>query len=199
MDYYISNYEIPPVDSYHAIIILGGPMSVNDNIPFMKKELKFVKQIIKRNTPLLGICLGSQLISKSLGGLVTKNAVKEIGIYEINLTTNGSNNILFNNLPTSFKIFEWHGETFSIPSGGELLATSKACLNQAFQFKNAFGIQFHFEFTPLIIKKMLKEYNDEIVNENLKNNEVINDFESNYTKIKEIGKIIIQNFLSLIK
>lgn len=196
-EYYLTegNFDMT---NYSAMIILGGPMSVNDEISLIQKELQVILEAIRLNLPVLGICLGSQLISKSLGGEITQNPVKEIGIAEIILTSTGKKCYLFQGLPHRFKVFQWHGETFSIPEDAQLLATSPICRHQAFQRDMSWGLQFHFEMTPEIVSKLVLEYADELIAEGLEADQILRDFKENYPLIKEMGERIFTRFLNFI-
>ncbi|MHA1386527.1 MAG: type 1 glutamine amidotransferase, partial [Candidatus Helarchaeota archaeon] len=161
-EYYLTENEID-LNLYSGVIILGGPMSVNDDLSFIYKEIKLIQRIIKKDIPFLGICLGSQLLSKSGGGFITKNKIKEIGVYNVFLTSKGTQNPLFENISNPSTVFQWHSETFTIPPMGEWLATSETCINQALRFGNAYGLQFHIEFTPSMVEELVNQYIDDFV------------------------------------
>lgn len=157
--------KIPDVlDDYGLITILGGPMNVyeEDKYPFLKDEDRLIKDAIKREIPILGICLGAQLIAKAAGAKVSANHIKEIGWYDISLTEDGLADPLFKGQGRVFPVFQWHGDTFSIPEGGLLLAGSKLCKNQAFKIGSAYGFQFHVEVTFEMIKDWIDSYQDEL-------------------------------------
>jgi GMP synthase-like glutamine amidotransferase len=159
---YVNFYEdtIPnlSIDGSSALIILGGPMNVyeTDKYPFLEKEDKLIKRAIEKDIPVLGICLGAQLIAKSLGAKVTKNNEKEIGWYPLIVTDEGRKDNLLKHLSVEETVFQWHGDTFEIPKGATRLAESPLCLNQAFRFgSNIYGLQFHIEVTPDMILEWL--------------------------------------------
>jgi len=144
-----------------AVIVLGGPMNVDeeDRFKFLKPENEFIKKILKANIPYLGICLGSQLLAKAAGAKVIKSPVKEIGWYQIELTTEGRKDPLFNGFRESDPIYHWHGDMFQIPSNGRLLAQAQGCPHQALRVgRNAYGLQFHVEVTDKSIKEWCEEY-----------------------------------------
>jgi GMP synthase (glutamine-hydrolysing) len=146
------------VDSSSALIILGGPMNVyeTDKYPFLEMEERLIKRAIEKDMPVLGICLGAQLIAKSLGARVTKNKEKEIGWYPLRITDEGSRDSLFKHLSVEETVFQWHGDTFEIPMGAARLAESPLCPNQAFRFGfSVYGLQFHIEVTPEMISEWL--------------------------------------------
>jgi GMP synthase-like glutamine amidotransferase len=164
LDYeYINLYEdgVPyiSVDGPCALIILGGPMNVyeTDRYPFLKMEDRLIKRAIEKEMPVLGICLGAQLIAKSLGAQVTKNREKEIGWYPLKVTDEGIKDNLFKHLSAVETVFQWHGDTFEIPNSAVQLAESPLCTNQAFRFSsNVYGLQFHIEVTPHMILDWLR-------------------------------------------
>lgn len=144
-----------------AIISLGGPMNVCEEAkyPFLKEEDRLLKRAASKGVPILGICLGAQVLAKACGAKVKKAKEKEIGWHRINLTGEGERDPLFENLPSELAVFQWHEDTFEIPEGAAHLAQSRACLNQAFRFeKNAYGLQFHIEVTPAMVESWIKGY-----------------------------------------
>jgi GMP synthase-like glutamine amidotransferase len=159
-----SGIKLPKLDDFSAIVILGGPMNVyeEDRYPFLREEDLFIKEAIQRGKVVLGICLGAQLIAKALGAKVTQAPVKEIGWYDVSLTRAGSQDPLFSRLPKTFPVFQWHEDTFELPSAGQLVATSNAIPHQAFRYgENAYGLQFHLEVTKEMIHEWVRTYEDE--------------------------------------
>lgn len=135
-----------------GLILMGGPMSVNDDLPWLQTEMECIRQAASQGKPVLGVCLGAQLIAKALGARVYPNAVKEIGWAPVYWTDAGRADALFAGLPSPETMFHWHGETFDLPAGGEHLAYSDACRHQAFRIgSNVYGLQFHLEVTPEMI------------------------------------------------
>jgi GMP synthase-like glutamine amidotransferase len=141
-----------------GVILMGGPMSANDDLPYIRQELRFIAQAVAYRKAVLGICLGAQLLAKALGASVYRNPVKEIGWFPINFTEIGAEDPLFHGLNREETVFQWHGETFDLPSEARLLATSGLCRNQAFRIADrAYGLQFHLETTPEMISGWLRE------------------------------------------
>lgn len=133
-----------------AMVILGGPMSAND--PEMAGEIAMIEGALKAGVPLLGICLGSQLIAKALGARVYRNDVLEIGWAPVYLTDAGRGDPVFEKIPSPSTFFHWHGETFGLPRGAELLGWSDKCRHQAYRYgRNVYGLQFHPEVTAEMI------------------------------------------------
>ncbi|MFZ2385369.1 MAG: type 1 glutamine amidotransferase [Candidatus Omnitrophota bacterium] len=144
-----------------AVVCLGGPMNVyeEDKHPFLIKENSILKKALARRIPVLGICLGAQLLAKACGARVSKSPVKEIGWYKILQTPDAKHDRLFSGLKEELSVFEWHEDTFELPVGGILLAEGSACRNQAFRVgDNAYGIQFHIEVTPEMIETWISHY-----------------------------------------
>ena len=144
----------PPINvtRYRALVFLGGPMSVNDDLPYLRREEEYIRDAVQRGISVLGVCLGSQLIATALGGSVRRNPVKEIGWFDIELTPAARCDPLFAGLSPREPVFHWHGETFDLPPGAELLASSVRCPNQAFCIgTRVYGLQFHLEVTPAMI------------------------------------------------
>jgi GMP synthase (glutamine-hydrolysing) len=140
------------LDGYSALIVMGGPQSANDPLPGLAAEIHLISQAIQAQLPVLGICLGAQLIAKALGARVYPNAVKEIGWAPVFFTAAAQRDPLFAGLASPTTFFHWHGETFDLPAAAERLAYSAHCPQQAFRYgKNVYGIQFHPEITPAMI------------------------------------------------
>ena len=181
-----------------GVIILGGPMNVDEEpkYPFLKEEKEFIKDILKKEIPLLGICLGAQLIAQVAGGAVIKAREKEIGWYPIRLTDAGEKDPLFQGLPKLFEVFQLHEDTFEIPPKGERLATSDGCFNQGFRAgKRGYGLQFHLEANSEMVHDWLhSETEDQIVS----NVEIVKreTSEKNQGCLKW-GKKLLLNFLQI--
>jgi GMP synthase (glutamine-hydrolysing) len=157
--------RFPKLDGFTHIAILGGPMNVYEErrYPFLRDEDLFIKEAIRRGKSILGICLGAQLIAKSLGAKVFKAPVKEIGWYDVSLTKVGSRDSLFSGLPKTFPVFQWHGDTFEVPKSGKLIVTSDFIPHQAFRYgEKVYGVQFHLEVTEEMINEWLKTYEEEL-------------------------------------
>ena len=145
--------EIIPDKKFSLVVILGAPESANDNLPYLIEEQKLIKNSVNSHIPVLGICLGSQLIAKTFGAKVYKGLTKEIGFYH-DLTIS-SNSKLFDGFKNPFSVFHWHGDTFDLPTGATRLALSETYPNQAFQYKSAIGLQFHLEVNARMVNLWL--------------------------------------------
>ena len=133
-------------------------MSANDDLPYLRHEIEILSRAIHEGRPVLGICLGAQLIAKAAGARVYRNPRKEIGWFEIRLTESGAADPLFAGVPPAETVFHWHGETFDLPPGAAWLASSDYCRHQAFRLGRAvYGLQFHLEVTPAMIAQWCTE------------------------------------------
>lgn len=154
---------LPDPAEVDLLIAMGGPMSVNDEheLPWLVAEKAFIRAVIARGTPVLGICLGAQLIASALGARVFPNGEREIGWFPV--TAEPAPESCFG-FPSEIEVFHWHGETFELPAGAVRLARSEACLNQAFQFgERVVGLQFHLETTPETAAEIMRHCADELV------------------------------------
>jgi GMP synthase-like glutamine amidotransferase len=153
---------LPNVDDLNLIIVMGGPMSANDesSLPWLRAEKVFIREAVQKEIPILGICLGAQLIANALGARVYPNVHKEIGWLPTVSTPCKEDCFRF---PEKFLAFHWHGETFDLPPGAVLLARSEACENQAFQIgRRALGLQFHLETTPESLEAIINNCRREL-------------------------------------
>ena len=136
---------------FSGLVFMGGPMSVNDDLPWIAPVLSLIRDGYNKDIPLLGHCLGGQLISKALGGVVTHNPVKEIGWGEVTVADNDVARNWFGSL-SKFQAFHWHGETFTLPQGSTHLLSSAYCVNQAYALGKHLALQCHVEMTPGMIE-----------------------------------------------
>lgn len=158
------NYERDPdtkpsIEKYGGLIILGGHMGVYeaDKYTHIKVEMQIIEEALKKNIPILGICLGAQILAHVLGANVKKHTQKEIGWCDVHLTDAGKKDSLFSHFKKTEKIFQMHGDTFEIPSGTEHLAYSEVCAGQAFRYgEKVYGLQFHLEVDQPMIERWLK-------------------------------------------
>lgn len=159
------DYKFPDQDDFDMLVIMGGPMGTyeEDTYPWLKDEKLFVRKAIDSDKAVLGICLGSQIIANALGAAVYPNKEKEIGWLPISFVDKESQD-LFGSETVSPIVFQWHGDTFDLPAGTKLLASSEACVNQAFSYKEkVIGLQFHFEATEKSCADILNNSDEELV------------------------------------
>ena len=137
---------------FSGIAFMGGPMSVNDALPWIDPVLRLIRSAVARDVPVIGHCLGGQLMAKALGGAVTMNPVKEIGWGEVDLVDSESTRRWFGDDLTRFTAFHWHGETFTNPQGAEAVLSNSYCANQGFVLGKHIGMQCHVEMTVELIE-----------------------------------------------
>ena len=153
--------------AYSGMVLMGGPMSVNDALPWLAPVLGLIREAMNNDIPVLGHCLGGQLMSKALGAQITQNKspagnqVKEIGWGAVNVSQNEAAKNWFNSIET-FNAFHWHGETFALPQGATHLLASPYCKNQAWSIGKHLAFQTHIEMTPEMVKKWCEEGADEL-------------------------------------
>ena len=145
-----------------GLVFMGGPMSVNDPLPWIAQELDLIREAAGRQLPVLGHCLGGQLISKALGGRITANPVREIGWHPVRKTQTTTASDWLDDIPEETTLFHWHGETFSIPAGAELILENDWCANQAFAMDNILALQCHVEMTAPMVSEWASLYADEL-------------------------------------
>jgi GMP synthase-like glutamine amidotransferase len=150
-DLYLPGVTPPETTAFDGLVFMGGPMSVNDPLPYLQWEMRTISSALERGQPVLGICLGAQLIAKAMGARVYRNTEKEIGFFEVQFAREAQDDPLFSGLKDE-TVFHWHGETFDLPAGAVLLGSSARCRNQAFRIgERTYGMQFHLEVTPAMI------------------------------------------------
>ena len=165
----VNAYEGQPVpktlEEDTSLIVLGGPMGVSDQgrYPYLKDELRLIEAVLKAGTPMLGICLGSQLLAAAAGARIYKGEAKEIGWYPLFINDDGRADKVLEGLPSEINVFQWHGETFDVPAGAVNLASSELFTNQLIRVgENAYGLQFHLEVTPEMISEWLTVNKEEL-------------------------------------
>lgn len=185
--------EAVPRDArkYSGLVFMGGPMSVNDDLPWIAPALELARDAVRKDVPLLGHCLGGQLMSKALGGVVKANAVKEIGWGEVRVADNQVAREWIGDLP-GFESFHWHGETFSIPPGGTRVLESAHCANQAFALGKHLAMQCHVEMTRELIESWLAAGAPEIAESGASpavqpSAEILRDLEARVARLNEVA------------
>jgi len=183
-----------PTSDYSLLVVLGAPESANDNLDYLKDEMALIRQFVKKQRPVLGICLGSQLIAKSFGAQVFRGAKKEIGFYHDLHIENTSK--LFSGFENPFTVFHWHGDTFDLPQNAIQLVSSKDYENQAFLLDTAVGIQFHIEVTNEMINLWLDKSQELSNTPYIDPNKIRQEISVNLPTVKKNMDIFYKNFKS---
>jgi GMP synthase (glutamine-hydrolysing) len=156
----VDRLEALPLEEAAGLVVLGGPMNVDEveRYPFLAREIRWIREAMAMELPLLGVCLGSQLLAKAMGARVYANDRKEIGWCEIRTTPEAADDPLFSESGPVETVFQWHGDTFDLPEGAVHLAEGQTCRHQAFRYgPSAWGLQFHIEMTAELIGSWLEE------------------------------------------
>ncbi|MDC0523020.1 type 1 glutamine amidotransferase [Nitrosopumilus sp.] len=190
-----AKHETIPEKKFSLVVILGAPESANDNLPYLIREQKLIKNSVDNEIPVLGICLGSQLIAKTFGAKVYKGPIKEIGFYHDLKFSNNSK--LFDGFSNPFSVFHWHGDTFDLPEGAARLALSENYQNQAFQYKSAIGLQFHLEVNEQMVNLWLDKTEEKLHKISYLDPQKIRfDLDEHISTVKSNMKIFYNNFKS---
>ena len=185
-----------PQKDFSLVVILGAPESANDDLSYLYGEQKLIKKTVEKNIPLLGICLGSQLIAKTFGARVYTGSTKEIGFY-CDLIPDEKTQ-LFSGFTNPFTVFHWHGDTFDLPPGAVRLAHSMNYQNQAIQIGSAVGLQFHLEVNEEMIHLWLDKTHEKLEQISYINPEKIrSDINQNISIVKNNMENFYNNFKRL--
>lgn len=139
------------LDGISGLVFMGGPMSVNDELPWIPEVVRLIQRAVADDVPVLGHCLGGQLLAKALGAPVTRNPAREIGWWPVQVVANAAARTWLNGLPHTFDVYHWHGETFAIPADATHILASEHCRNQAFVLGKHLGLQCHVEMTAPMV------------------------------------------------
>ncbi len=196
---------MPSIDRYKGLVVLGGPMNVEDRerLSHIETELRVIERTLEQGKPVLGICLGAQLLAHVLGGSVRHNGASEIGWHAVRTTSAGAQDPVLAPLAGLQKVFQWHSYTFEVPPEAQLLATGEACMNQAFRYgDNAYGFQFHLEMDRDLIHRWLDlERNQrELASPGVAQNahEIRAQTETHVETMQAVAHRVFNNFLDLV-
>lgn len=194
---------VPSIDRYRGLIVLGGPMNVEDQDrrPHLKTELRAIEEALRQQKPVLGICLGAQLLAHVLGAPVRRLEEPEIGWYDLAMTEAGRSDAVLGALGAGAPVFQWHGRAFDLPSGAEQLARTNTCEHQAFRWgTSAYGFQFHLEAEAALIERWLAlpAYRDELAARGRDEHAIRTATTSLITNTQRLADAVFNNFLDLI-
>lgn len=203
---YIRPFQQQPVprslDRHAGLVVMGGPMGVyeQDEYPFLKDEIRLIRQALRADKPVLGICLGSQLLAAALGASVTRGPRKEIGWFPVTLTPAAEGQALWRAVPPRFTALHWHGDVFALPAGAVPLASSELTAHQAFAYgRAAFGILFHLEVTEAIIAGMVADFADELRDAGADGRQIIAQAGRFLPELSSIGRTVFEGWAALVK
>lgn len=189
-------------DDFSGLVFMGGPMSVNDPLPWIERELNLIRKAVAAAIPVLGHCLGGQLISKALGGSVTRNRVREIGWFDVEQTAADASLAWFSDLPERFPVFHWHGETFSLPPGATSLLKNINCEQQAFAVGNTLALQCHVEMTTAMVQQWVTSSPEEFSNPSgavQSAEEITRDLATRIANLQHVADLIYTRWLDAVR
>ncbi len=190
------------IDGCSGLVLMGGPMSVNDDLPWIETELALIRAAHAAGRPVLGHCLGGQLISKALGGEITANPVKEIGWHPVRRADTAAAQRWLAGAPDEFSVFHWHGETFSIPAGAEVILGNDTCANQAFASGNTLALQCHVEMQAPMVSEWAELYTEEIAEPSAtvqSADEMTRDLAQRISSAQVIADVLYDRWLGLLE
>lgn len=185
------------LDGISGLVFMGGPMSVNDPLPWIPKITRLIQQAIAADVPVLGHCLGGQLMAKALGSPITRNPVKEIGWLPVRVLDNAEARAWFADLPRDLTVYHWHGETFAIPAGATPILESDDCPNQAFALGKHLALQCHVEMTPRLITDWVAEADGELKPARTvqSGDEMLRDAERRTRELHRVADVLYQRWV----
>ena len=185
---------------FSGVVLMGGPMSVNDDLHWIQPLLELIRAAVRADIPLLGHCLGGQLMTKALGGVVSRNPVKEIGWGEVQVDNNAEARRWFGELQ-EFQGFHWHGETFTLPAGASHLLASGYCRNQAYAIGKHLAFQCHVEMTADMVKTWCEVGTEELVQAAAspgvqRTAEILHDLGSRVAALNAVAKPVYERWIT---
>ena len=201
---YVKTYagEPAPTDMHEAValIVMGGPMGVyeSDRYPFLRDEMRLIDHALVSERPVLGVCLGSQLLATALGAKVRQGTHKEIGWYQVTLSSEASTDPLWSAMPKEFCAFHWHGDVFDLPARATPMASSAKTAHQGFRAGNACGILFHMEVNARIVGKMVDLFADELEHEQHAGGDILEQAAGWLPELQKVGRTFFQSWSSFV-
>ncbi|MBI3322069.1 MAG: gamma-glutamyl-gamma-aminobutyrate hydrolase family protein [Candidatus Omnitrophica bacterium] len=195
--------ERVPVDTdgTDGLVIMGGPMGVHDveQNPFLRDEMRLIENALKQGKPVLGVCLGSQMLASVLGAHVTRGKKREIGWYRVRIEDGAGDDPLWKGVSPAFTAYHWHGDVFELPKGAVRLASSEATEHQAFRWgSNAYGFLFHLEVTENMIREMIRCFSDELARENLDGGWIMQKWDEHAAHLEKISHAVFGRWAALV-
>lgn len=204
--HYVRPFEGQPVPKEMGnavgLIVMGGPMGVYDHpqYPFLMDERRLIEKALHKEKPVMGVCLGSQLLAATLGAPVTKGKRKEIGWYPVTLLESAKTDRLWAGVVPSFIAYHWHGDIFDLPRGAVLLASSESTECQAFRYgHNAYGLLFHMEVTGKIIQNMVETFMGELQAPGIDGSEIIRKVKNYLPRLQSVGGLVFRRWANLVQ
>ncbi len=191
----------PSIAPYGGLVVMGGPMGVYEQpqYPFLRDELYLIEDAIKRGTPVLGVCLGSQLLAAALGAAVLPGTQKEIGWHSVSLTSAATTDALWHGQPSEFTALHWHGDTFPLPRGATGLAWSQLTACQAFRFgTSAYGLLFHLEVTAAIVQGMTRTFGRELIEAGISSGAILEGLKKRLLPLGKIGQSVFERWAEMV-
>jgi GMP synthase (glutamine-hydrolysing) len=202
---YVRVFEGKPVPAEmgnaSGLVVMGGPMGVyeQDRYPHLRDELRLIESALKNNKPVLGVCLGSQLLAAALGAAVSKGPRKEVGWYPVRMSEAAAADRLWSGAPREFMALHWHGDVFELPSGAVNLASSELTAHQAFRYgESAYGTLFHLEMTGEMVAGMAAEFGDELREAGGDPESLAAQSAANCGKLEAIGEMVFNRWARLV-
>lgn len=187
---------------FDGLVVMGGPMGVNDSarLPHIRAEMRLIENALAREIPMLGICLGSQLLAAVLGAKVKAGPKKEIGWFPVTLTSRAKKDPLFAGVRRRFTALHWHGDIFELPNGAVPLASSSLTRYQAFRWgAAAYGILFHLEATPSIVAGMTRTFAGELIEENVNAKAVVAEARRRNASLDKLASRVFDRWVDLVR
>jgi GMP synthase (glutamine-hydrolysing) len=203
---YVYTFEGQPIPSdlgsADGLIVMGGYMGVYEQAqyPFLSNEIRLIERTLKAGKPILGTCLGSELLAAALGAKVTKGRAKEIGWYPVKATEDGKCDKLFRHAGSGFVGFHWHGDVFELPGDAVSLASSELTMHQAFRYKtNSYGFLFHMEATEKIVEGMVAGFAEELEEEGIDGRSILSRCGDHIPQLHSAGSAVFKEWVGLIQ
>ena len=188
----------PRTDDVSALVFMGAAVSVNDRLPWMEGELALIRRAIQEGVPILGVCFGAQMMSRALGGEVTRGADMEIGWHPVQAIPGNDDDNWLQGLPERFTAFHWHADTFTLPAGSRWILESDYYPHQGFALGDHLGLQFHLEMTSEMVKGWIDRYGGDLVSGatcRQSKEMILHDLDRHIARLHEISDVIYGNWL----